>query len=547
MKRSILVVTLFLLFCAGGVALAQSGGGYDLTWWTIDGGGGTLSDGGYALGGTIGQPEPGPVLTGSGFFLYSGFWAAGGAASPTCPAPLLGVEIVGPSSGHTGSQYSFTVQPDPVTPTLPITFTWSTDGLISGQGAATAVYSWTATGSHTISLTAANCGGVVSDDHTITLSDPPPTCTVPLTEVGLSGPASGQTNEDLTFTASYTPANATLPVSYTWSSDGLVSGQGTDTAVYRWSSAGQYPVIVSAQNCGGSDNASQNVTITAPSTCAVPLTGASLSGPASGQTGQDLTFTVSPQPANATTPITYTWSTDGLVSGQGTSQATYRWNSAGSKTVQVTARNCGGQDYSDSQAVTITVACAAPLVAVSITGQSSGYAGLTYQFTALPDPSNATPPISYVWSNDGLVGGQGTAQASYTWAITGSHAISLTATNCGGAVDADHTINLTDPPPGCDFPLTGFEINGPTTGQTGQNLTFTSRITPTNATAPITYTWSSHGLVSGQGSGTAVYNWSTSGQHQIVASASNCGGERTDSHPVAIASEYRVYLPFVVK
>jgi len=284
-----------------------------------------------------------------------------------------------------------------------------------------------------------------------------------------------------------------------------------------------------------------------PPTCTAPLTGVSLSGPASGQTGQDLTFTVSPQPTDASTPITYTWSTDGLVSGQGTTQATYRWAGAGSKTVQVTGRNCGGQDRSDSRTVSITAACAVPLVGVSITGQTDGYVNVTYQFTALPDPSNATAPVSYVWSSDGLQSGQGTAQASYTWAITGSHTISVTATNCGGSFSDDHTIMLTTPPSGCNFPLTGFTISGPTTGQTGQNLTFTGHITPTNATTPITYTWSSDGLVSGQGSNTAVYNWTTPGQYQIVASAANCGGAVNDSHPIVIASEYRVYLPLVVR
>jgi len=68
-------------------------------------------------------------------------------------------------------------------------------------------------------------------------------------------------------------------------------------------------------------------------TCPNPLTGVSLSGPSSGNTGQTLTFTASPQPADATTPINYTWSTDGLVSGQGTATAAYSWDTAGTKTV----------------------------------------------------------------------------------------------------------------------------------------------------------------------------------------------------------------------
>jgi hypothetical protein len=46
---------------------AQTGGGYDLSHNTIDGGGATFSSGGgYLLGGTIGQPDAG-VLRGGGF------------------------------------------------------------------------------------------------------------------------------------------------------------------------------------------------------------------------------------------------------------------------------------------------------------------------------------------------------------------------------------------------------------------------------------------------------------------------------------------------
>jgi hypothetical protein len=58
-------------------ARAQSGGGYNLAWNTIDGGGWTFSTGGsYGLGGTIGQADAG-VLQGGPYALVGGFW--GGA------------------------------------------------------------------------------------------------------------------------------------------------------------------------------------------------------------------------------------------------------------------------------------------------------------------------------------------------------------------------------------------------------------------------------------------------------------------------------------
>ena len=54
---------------------------YTLSWWTVDGGGGTFSTaGGYSLGGTAGQPDAG-VLSGGGYTLGGGFWKGGAAAA----------------------------------------------------------------------------------------------------------------------------------------------------------------------------------------------------------------------------------------------------------------------------------------------------------------------------------------------------------------------------------------------------------------------------------------------------------------------------------
>ena len=45
-------LVILALVLTGGVALAQTGNGYDLSWWTVDGGGGQSSGGGYTLIGT---------------------------------------------------------------------------------------------------------------------------------------------------------------------------------------------------------------------------------------------------------------------------------------------------------------------------------------------------------------------------------------------------------------------------------------------------------------------------------------------------------------
>jgi hypothetical protein len=83
-----------LLLSVGLIALAQAavsadrglvGSGYELSWWTVDGGGYTRlasSGGGYEMGGTAGQPDAG-VLAGGGYSLGGGFWRGGATVGDT--------------------------------------------------------------------------------------------------------------------------------------------------------------------------------------------------------------------------------------------------------------------------------------------------------------------------------------------------------------------------------------------------------------------------------------------------------------------------------
>ena len=74
MKTSwILLVFLLVLFSFNATAHAQ----YQITWFTIDGGGGRSSSAGdtYTLEGTIGQPDAG-LMSGGDYVLAGGFWPA---------------------------------------------------------------------------------------------------------------------------------------------------------------------------------------------------------------------------------------------------------------------------------------------------------------------------------------------------------------------------------------------------------------------------------------------------------------------------------------
>ncbi len=55
-----------------------------ISWYTMDGGGGTSTGGSFTVSGTIGQPDASGPLTGGTFTVSGGFWAAivSGACNP---------------------------------------------------------------------------------------------------------------------------------------------------------------------------------------------------------------------------------------------------------------------------------------------------------------------------------------------------------------------------------------------------------------------------------------------------------------------------------
>ena len=72
-------------------ALAQ----YAIDWHTINGGGGTSTNGQYAISGTIGQADANTVhMAGGSFMLDGGFWAV--IAVQTEGAPYLSIVSAGP-------------------------------------------------------------------------------------------------------------------------------------------------------------------------------------------------------------------------------------------------------------------------------------------------------------------------------------------------------------------------------------------------------------------------------------------------------------------
>jgi hypothetical protein len=108
-----LLALLAIMACAMSAAVLAdefAPGSFDLSWSTVDGGGGPSAGGSLNLHSTIGQPDAGPTLTGGNLELVGGFWAASVLGVEPCPADINGDNVVSITDllavisawGHTG-------------------------------------------------------------------------------------------------------------------------------------------------------------------------------------------------------------------------------------------------------------------------------------------------------------------------------------------------------------------------------------------------------------------------------------------------------------
>ncbi|MDY7078109.1 MAG: CAP domain-containing protein [Chloroflexota bacterium] len=183
----------------------------------------------------------------------------------------------------------------------------------------------------------------------------------------------------------------------------------------------------------------------------VPPASVEIGGPTTGLAGINYTFTATISPADTTQPVTYTWQAQGLPqvihTGGLSDTATFAWETPGDHTITVTATNSGGT-ATDTYVITIS---AIPLAGVEISGPTTGFFNTSYTFVATASPGTTTPPITYIWKASGqpqVTHTSGLSDvATFTWPITGSKTITVTATNNGGAtMTATHAITITAGP-----------------------------------------------------------------------------------------------------
>jgi hypothetical protein len=88
-KRLIPILIIAALLLIATIAYAQEG--FDLSWWTVDSGGGQSNGDVYILQGVVGQPDAG-VMHGGDFVLVGGFLS--GVTAPPPPVYNLLLPLV---------------------------------------------------------------------------------------------------------------------------------------------------------------------------------------------------------------------------------------------------------------------------------------------------------------------------------------------------------------------------------------------------------------------------------------------------------------------
>jgi uncharacterized repeat protein (TIGR01451 family) len=132
-----------VLLALGSPAAAQ----YEISWWTVDGGGAIGATGGtYALSGTTGQPDAGGPYAGGTYTLHSGFWSIAAGGSAGAIADLAITKTDGSATAVPGATVTYTIVasnagPSPVTgaavaDTLPAVVTGATWTCAASAGSA---------------------------------------------------------------------------------------------------------------------------------------------------------------------------------------------------------------------------------------------------------------------------------------------------------------------------------------------------------------------------------------------------------------------------
>ena len=367
---------------------------------------------------------------------------------------------------------------------------------------------------------------------------------VDITGVDLAGPALAYVEDSVMLTATVSPANASLPVNYTWQVSGQepVTRPGTtqDVITFQWSEPGTRTITVTVDNGAASFSDVHSVVIKT-----LPLD-VSLSGPQEILVSQPYTFTAASILNEGALPITYTWQASGMQPVTHTAGLTdviqLEWAVTGTQTITVTARN--GENQATAQHILSVLAF--PLE-VAIRGPEQlllGQAGI-FTATSLYD---GVGPITYTWQASGMQPvthtGELTDTAEFVWSEPGTHTITVTAQTVGFSAQDTHPVTVLIGPQSVTLEgLALVELGA-------KDYPVTVYVFPLTVTLPLTYAWQVDGgevlTHTGGLSDTLLINWAAPGVHTIQVIVTNRSGVIAQGW-MDVTVTTRIYLPFALR
>lgn len=337
----------------------------------------------------------------------------------------------------------------------------------------------------TMSGPLADAGGLSAQKAEASFSFPDQS---PPQSVAISGPTSGNVNTPYTFLATVSPPTATLPIAYVWraTDQNPVSTVGglTSTVTYTWTTPGPRAIVVTATNPVGAAAASHAINISA----GIPPTQITWFIPTHGALNVPFWATAVVDPLSLTTPLTYTWKSDGQVvytmvrqsvydsawyGNHGFSanwvSAAFTWSTAPVHVIELTAENAAGS----VTGIRDVIMGMPPQLTLS--GPGTGQVNVPYTFTVTAAPPTVTTPITYFWhateqafthTSGGL-----TSTMTYTWTMPGKKAIQVWGGNIYGWDNAGALFQIPVPLPTLTPTLqsvAGGPWNSPTTWDLGR-------------------------------------------------------------------------------
>lgn len=439
------------------------------------------------------------TITASGASTYT--WAPSGSGTSSTVSPTITTtySVTGTSTAGCVSStrtISINVNSIPVVTLTPSTATICSGSstTITATGAST--YTWAPSGSGTSAIvspttttiytvTGTSVAGCVSAPKNATVTvNPNPTTTA-------------TTTGTLTCSNPLVALNSTLAgMNYTWTAPtgGSVGSANTQsTSVMGIGGVYTLTIVNPTTGCTYSTTTTVIQNTIAPSV--------------SGSTSGTLTCVNTTVTANATTttsPVSYSWTGPGIVSGAATGTITANVAGTYNYTVTNTSNGCTTTGLRN-----VTQNTTAPTVTVSGT-QTLTCAAPTVTLTGAASPSTCTP----VWT-----GGVASGASSYTATASAANIYTLTVTNpvngCTNSAISQVVASSGVP-----------SVTASVTSSLSCN-TLTTQVIATTTTSPVSYNWSGPGIVSGTTSASATVN--AGGTYTVVVTntASSCSSTVT--------------------